>query len=266
MSARASGPFCLSPNCIRNRRLLNWTTGKMPLSLPAQHACNRSLSLAESARHTIGAGAGQQSRPAKERIMKTRLFLFLAIPFPLLAMTADLLAQNRETGPAAGRVLAQTTGLDAIQHVIVIYQENWSFDGLYGKFPGADGIANAGDRVKQIKKDGTPYLTLPQPLDTAKKPPIPDPRFPADLPVAPYDAARFVPPDQKKGDIVNHALQEERQINGGRMDGFVGWSDNAGLALSYYDATEMPVGRLAQQYTLADRFFPSALSGSLLTP
>src|SRR6516225_9627214 len=110
MSARASGPFCLSPNCIRNRRLLNWTTRKMLLSLPAQHACNRSLSLAESARHTIGAGAGQQSRPAKERIMKTRLFLFLtAIPFPLLAMTADLLAQNR------GRVLAQTTGLGAIQ-------------------------------------------------------------------------------------------------------------------------------------------------------
>jgi phospholipase C len=196
--------------------------------------------------------------------MKTRLFLFLtAIPFPLLAMTADLLAQNREMGPAAGRVLAQTTGLDAIQHVIVIYQENWSFDGLYGKFPGADGIANAGDRVKQIKKDGTPYLTLPQPLDTAKKPPIPDPRFPADLPVAPYDAARFVPPDQKTGDIVNHALQEERQINGGRMDGFVGWSDNGGLALSYYDATELPVGRLAQQYTLADRFFHSAFDGSL---
>ena len=70
--------------------------------------------------------------------MKTRLFLFLtAIPFPLLAITADLLAQNRETGPAAGRVLAQTTGLDAIQHVVVIYQENWSFDGLYGKLPGA---------------------------------------------------------------------------------------------------------------------------------
>jgi phospholipase C len=40
--------------------------------------------------------------------------------------------------------LAQSTGIDAIQHVIVIYQENWSFDGLYGKFPGADGIANAG--------------------------------------------------------------------------------------------------------------------------
>ena len=33
---------------------------------------------------------------------------------------------------------------DKINHVIVIYQENWSFDGLYGSFPGANGLANAG--------------------------------------------------------------------------------------------------------------------------
>jgi len=26
-----------------------------------------------------------------------------------------------------------------IDHWIVIYQENWSFDGLYGNFPDADG-------------------------------------------------------------------------------------------------------------------------------
>src|SRR5947208_15512688 len=44
----------------------------------------------------------------------------------------------------AGGAFAQSAGLEKIQHVIVIYQENWSFDGLYGKFPGADGIANAG--------------------------------------------------------------------------------------------------------------------------
>src|SRR5439155_24039000 len=128
---------------------------------------------------------------------------------------------------------AGSPGLEKIQHVIVIYQENWSFDGLYGKFPGADGIANAGERIRQMKKDGTPYTTLPQPLDTSKNPPIPDLRFPADLPVAPYDAAQYVPADQKTGDIVNRALQQERQINGGRMDGFVAWSENGGLAMSY---------------------------------
>ncbi|WP_074116595.1 alkaline phosphatase family protein [Bradyrhizobium sp. AS23.2] len=165
---------------------------------------------------------------------------------------------------SAGRVAAQSAGLERIQHVIVIYQENWSFDGLYGKFPGADGLANAGERIRQIKKDGTPYLTLPQPLDTSKKPPIPDSRFPTDLPVAPYDIAQYVPPHQKVGDIVNRAQQEKRQINGGRMDGFVAWSENGGLAMSYYDATDLPIGRLAQQYTLADRFFHSAFDGSMI--
>jgi phospholipase C len=165
---------------------------------------------------------------------------------------------------AAGHAVAQPAELEKIQHVIVIYQENWSFDGLYGKFPGVDGLANAGERIRQLKKDGTPYRTLPQPLDTSKKPPIPDSRFPADLPVAPYDIAQYVPPHQKIGDIVNRALQEKRQINGGRMDGFVAWSENGGLAMSYYDATDLPVGRLAQQYTLADRFFHSAFDGSLI--
>jgi phospholipase C len=165
--------------------------------------------------------------------------------------------------PAVRDAAAQAAGPEKIRHVIVIYQENWSFDGLYGKFPGADGITNAGEQIRQVKKDGTRYTNLPQPLDTAKNPPLPDPRFPADLPVAPYDAARYVPLDQKTGDIVNRALQEERQINGGRMDGFVALSENGGLAMSYYDATDLPVGRLARQYTLADRFFHSAFDGSL---
>src|SRR5213594_1100458 len=76
--------------------------------------------------------------------------------------------------------------LERVNHLIVIYQENWSFDSLYGKFPGANGIANAGGRVGQMKKDGTPYTTLPQPLDTSKKPPVPDARFPTNLPVVAY--------------------------------------------------------------------------------
>lgn len=164
---------------------------------------------------------------------------------------------------ADSRGAVELAGLEKIQHVIVIYQENWSFDSLYGRFPGADGLANAGERIRQVKQDGTPYMTLPQPLDTSKQPPVPDPRFPANLPVAPYDAAPYVPADQKTGDIVNLALQEVRQINGGRMDGFVAWSENGGLAMSYYDATNLPVGRLAQQYTLADHFFHSAFGGSL---
>ena len=60
-----------------------------------------------------------------------------------------------------------------IDHVIVIYQENWSFDGLFGKFPGANGIANASAAsIAQTDKDGKPYATLPPSIDTRQQPPV----------------------------------------------------------------------------------------------
>lgn len=155
--------------------------------------------------------------------------------------------------------------IDKINHVIVIYEENWSFDGLFGFFPGADGILNAGDAVKQVDKDGKPYTTLPQPIDTTKKPPAPDPRFPADLPVRPFDVALYVPPDQTTGDLIHRFYQEQYQIDGGKMDKFVAWSDAAGLSLSFYDSTNLPEGVLAQQYTLDDHFFHAAFGGSFLS-
>ena len=66
-----------------------------------------------------------------------------------------------------------------VNHIIVIYQENWSFDGLYGKFPGADGIAKAGAAARQVDKQGVPYKMLPQPVDMAGG--VRTNRFPADL-------------------------------------------------------------------------------------
>src|SRR5262249_50038391 len=68
-----------------------------------------------------------------------------------------------------------------INHVIVIYQENWSFDSLYGKFPGANGLANAGTKVNQVDRAGNPMLVTPQPWDGNAKPPAFDTRFPANL-------------------------------------------------------------------------------------
>ncbi|TMH14896.1 MAG: acid phosphatase, partial [Betaproteobacteria bacterium] len=35
------------------------------------------------------------------------------------------------------------SGLARIDHIVVVYAENRSFDNLYGMFPGANGIANA---------------------------------------------------------------------------------------------------------------------------
>jgi len=161
-------------------------------------------------------------------------------------------------------LVAAQGSINQINHVIVVYQENWSFDSLYGYFPGANGIANAGSTIKQVDKNGMPYTTLPQPIDTNQKPPVPDPRFPANLPIAPFNTAQYVQPTDKTGDLVHRYYQEQYQINGGKMDKFVAWSDAAGLVMSYYDATNMPEGKLAQQYTMADNFFHAAFGGSLL--
>jgi phospholipase C len=158
----------------------------------------------------------------------------------------------------------QAAGLGKINHIIVIYQENWSFDALYGKFPGANGLANAGATVRQVDKTGRPYATLPQPMDNSKRPAVPDPRFPADLPVAPFDVARYVPTSERTGDLVHRFYQQQYQIDGGKMDKFVAWSDAAGLVMSYYDATNLPEGQLAQRYVLADNFFHAAFGGSFI--
>jgi phospholipase C len=164
------------------------------------------------------------------------------------------------TAPAA----AQPSGLDKLNHIIVIYQENRSFDSIYGNFPGANGLANAGSAVNQVDKTGQPYTTLPAAIDSNLKPPGPDPRIPANLPVAPYDLSQYIPADQRTGDMVHRYYQEQYQIDGGKMDKYVAWTDAGGLVMGHYDATNMPEGKLARQYTLADNFFHAAFGGSFL--
>ncbi len=154
--------------------------------------------------------------------------------------------------------------LARVNHFIVIYQENWSFDSLYGVFPGANGIANAGAAARQVDKNGQPYAVLPQPLDTRKNPAAPDSRFPSDLHNGPFNLAQFVLPTETTGDLVHKFYHEQYQTDGGKMDKFVGWSDAAGLVMSYYDATNWPAGRLAQAYVLADNFFHAAFGDSFL--
>ena len=167
------------------------------------------------------------------------------------------------SGPEAAPKMA----LSGIKHIVVIYQENWSFDSLYGKFPGANGWSQAGT-ISQVDSNGAPLTSLPQPyLDTGSppaKPPVVDPKIPAGLPVAGYDLSKYVPPTGKTGDLVHRYYQEQVQIDGGKNDRFVSGSDNPGLVLSYYDGTPMPEGQLAQQNVLADNFFHSAFGGSFL--
>jgi len=173
-----------------------------------------------------------------------------------------------------------------IQNIIVICQENWSFDSLYGLFPGANGVFRA-STVSLTQRDrltGEPYssqlgqtfdlvsgslslTTPPQPIDNNVSPAQIDTRFPSNLnTLLPYNLVTKanLQTSDKTGDIVHRFWHEQAQINHGKMNRFVTWSDNPGLVMSYFDATNLPEGKLAQKYTMDDNFFHAAFGGSFL--
>src|SRR5215468_11225519 len=70
--------------------------------------------------------------------------------------------------------------LSKIKHIVVIYQENWSFDSLYGLFPGANGLAqsspaslNQTDRFDQplSTQIGMPFSLVSGSLNLTTPPP-----------------------------------------------------------------------------------------------
>ena len=127
--------------------------------------------------------------------------------------------------------------IEMIDHLVVIYQENWAFDSLFGTFPGANGLANALHTVRQVDKDGQLYAALPAAIDNSKPPGAPDPRIPANLPVAPFDLGRYIAPDQLTGNPVHRYYQHIFQIDGGKMDKFIAFGNTGGLVMSHYDGT-----------------------------
>jgi acid phosphatase len=181
-----------------------------------------------------------------------------------------------------------------IQHVVILYTENRSFDSIYGKFPGANGLSNARpDAVRQTDRQGSPLACIPQALLSDST--IPDRRFPpaaqadrfgrsfADLAAPPpdsaslangyYDADRFVATDSVSGDLVHRFYTEQYQINrvpdprnagGAPMSKFVAWSNNPGIVMGVYDMSREGEGRLGTQFVLCDNAFHSAFGGSFL--
>src|SRR5438067_10697761 len=82
----------------------------------------------------------------------------------ILASAAAIL-----TACASSPQAQATQGLARIEHIVVIYAENRSFDHLYGLFPGADGIASATlEQKTQLDHDGNPLAHLPPVYDDGK--------------------------------------------------------------------------------------------------
>ena len=169
----------------------------------------------------------------------------------LLAVLAALL-------PATG--WGGQGGLNRIEHIVVIYLENRSFDSLFGLFPGANGLAEAKNVLPQVDEYGRPYKTLPPVMSRKQN----DKRFPVHLSNNPFDISPYVKPDEKHRDLSHRFFIHQMQIDGGRNDRFAQLSSAGGLTMGHYTLPESALWNYAKEFTLADNFFQAAFGGSFL--
>ncbi|MGD9895584.1 MAG: alkaline phosphatase family protein [Candidatus Methylacidiphilaceae bacterium] len=147
-----------------------------------------------------------------------------------------------------------------IDHIVLIYQENHSFDNLFGEFPGADGIPHNAAEGVQVDRSGLPYRQLP-PVEQDKNP---DPRFPADLPNRPFPLLSYVPLSATIPDPVHSFYRNQLQIAHGVGSGYVAWGTTGALPMGYYETKRLPIYQIARDYTVLDHFFQAAFGGSFL--
>jgi phospholipase C len=147
-----------------------------------------------------------------------------------------------------------------IDHVVLLYQENHSFDNLFGEFPGADGISKIPGEGVQVDSSGLPYPQLPPVLQDKR----PDPRFPAHLPNRPFPLLRYVSLTEAIPDPIHSFYRNQLQIAGGVASGYVAWGTTGALPMGYYETERLPIYRLARDYTVLDHFFQAAFGGSFL--
>lgn len=177
--------------------------------------------------------------------MKNRLnhfFRFFACSMALLSFAA----------PAA------QAPLDKIDHIIVIYLENHSFDNLFGTFPGASGLSELSE--PQHDEHGNPYEYLPPVTHNGQR----DTRFPDRLANAPFPIGKYAGYNASVPDPLHRFYQTQQQINHGRMEQFVRYSSTGAMVMGYYEETQSYLWEYARRYTLTDHFFTAAFGGSLL--
>ncbi len=207
-------------------------------------------------------------------------------------------------GPAVGGSVAYGADADRrsrIQHIVVIYQENHSFDNLYGSWEGVNGLRNAPQsHTVQVNQAETPYACLKQNDVNLASPPLSatctdsttgmtftshftnapfaiDDYIPASATTCPapgVSAPNGVPngsglPGGCTRDLVHRFYQEQYQLNGGQQNRYVTGSDAIGLAMGVYATRLLPIYAYLHRpghphYAIADNFFQAAFGGSFL--
>ena len=158
--------------------------------------------------------------------------------------------------PATSRQFSRDAfGSGKIQHIVVIVQENRSFDNFFDCFPGTD-------CVKQAPGPG------PQPGPTTPASPCPvlgsPSPGPTPTPIAIQFGTRLAALDPGHTYCPSYVTEDD----GGKMDGFY-WVDglptSVGGTYPYRVVASkqiQPYWDIASQYVLADRAFPTEASGS----
>jgi len=180
--------------------------------------------------------------------------------------------------------------LKRVQHFVVIYQENHSFDNLYGGWEGVRGrqAADAAHTL-QVSEAGVPYGCLLQNDANLTSPPLAKSCSDAANGVqsafvnAPFSIDTYIPasastclngtpggaPGGCTRDLVHRFYQEQYQLNGGAQNRYVTGSDAIGLTMGYYDTQALPVYEYLHRahhphYAIADNFFQGVFGGSFL--
>jgi acid phosphatase len=216
----------------------------------------------------------------------------------ILTMAA-LFAAAVTTVPAAA--LAADSNLAKVQHIVVIYEENHSFDNLYGRWEGVNGLANADPgHTVQINQAGIPYTCLMQNDVNLTSPPLSatctdattGKAFTSHFANAPFLIDTYLPPAATTcpapgvfasngvlngsglpggctRDLVHRFYQEQYQLNGGAQNRYVTGSDAVGLTMGTYDTRALPIYQYLHSaahpaYAVADNFFQAAFGGSFL--
>jgi acid phosphatase len=192
-----------------------------------------------------------------------------------------------------------TSPLSKVKHVVVIYEENHSFDNLYGGWEGVNGRANAdAAHTTQVDQKGIPYTCLKQndvnlvalkatcsdsahAINSAfdNKWFMIDPLLPPTATTCPTPQKAFsfpngVPngqglPGGCTRDLVHKFYQEQYQLNGGAQNRYMVGSDSIGMTMGVYDTKQLPVYKWLHSakhphYAIADNFFQAAFGGSFL--
>ncbi len=166
-------------------------------------------------------------------------------------------SSHRHAQTVAAHNTPGLTGIEKVQHIVVIYLENHSFDNLYGEFPGANGLSNASkESVIQLDSNHIPYQYLPAIPRSSE--------FPSNMPNNYFNIDQYIPSDKETPDVTHRYYQEQMQINNGKMNLFALYNYTAGMTMGYYKTSLLPLYSLAKQYTLCDNFFHSAFGSSFL--